>query len=120
MTAFPNHRNAVTISFVLSDQNIQRMRADSSLRILLYCASKADALPGQAFDVAFPPQLEVKVNEQEVKANFKGLKNKAGSTRPADITGFVTKQPNYTNRILVTYALTQKEGDKPSSKDLKV
>jgi E3 SUMO-protein ligase PIAS1 len=71
-------------------------------------------------DVAFPSQLEVKVNDQEVRANFKGLKNKPGSTRPADITAFVTKQTGFTNRILTTYALTQKVGDTPSPKDAQV
>ena len=96
------------------------MRADSSLRVLLYCASKAELTNGAQADVAFPQQIEVKVNDQEVRANFKGLKNKPGSTRPADITGFITKQPQFTNRILVTYALTQKVGDKPALIDAKV
>lgn len=105
---------------MLSPPNIQRIRDDSTLRILLYCAAKGDTPPGVQSDIAFPPQLEVKVNDQEVKANFKGLKNKAGSTRPADITGFVTKQPNFTNRVLVTYALTQKVGEKPAKEDAQV
>ena len=105
---------------MLSTQNIERMRADSSLRVLLYCAAKSDITAGVPFDVAFPSQLEVKVNDTEVRANFKGLKNKPGSTRPADITAFITKQPQYTNRILVTYALTQKVGETPSPKDSQV
>jgi E3 SUMO-protein ligase PIAS1 len=119
-TAYPNHRNQVTINFQLQQPNIDRLRDDSSLRILLYCAAKSDLANGQQSDVSFPSQLEVKVNDQEVRANFKGLKNKPGSTRPADITGFVTKQPGFQNRILTTYALTQKVGEKPSHKDAQV
>lgn len=88
--------------------------------MLLYCAAKGDLVNSNQSDIAFPPQLEVKVNDQEVRANYKGLKNKPGSTRPADITGFVTKQPQFTNRVLVTYALTQKVGEKPSPKDAQV
>lgn len=97
------------------------MRNDTSMRILLYCAAKNDTAAGIPADVSFPQQLEVKVNEQEVKANFKGLKNKPGSTRPADITGFVvTKQPHFNNRVLITYALTQKVSEKPTPQDAQV
>ncbi|KIW00711.1 hypothetical protein, variant [Verruconis gallopava] len=107
---YPNHRNQVYINFILSQHNIDRMRADSSLRVLLYCAAQPDDISSAIApqDISFPTQLEVKVNEQEVRANFKGVKNKPGSTRPADVTGFVTKQPQFTNRVQVTYALTQK------------
>jgi hypothetical protein len=60
-------------------------------------------------DIAFPSQIEVRVNGDEVKANFKGLKNKPGSTRPVDITNLLRITPaNYRNNLLITYALTQK------------
>jgi E3 SUMO-protein ligase PIAS1 len=109
------------MNIVLSPDNIRHMREDSSLRVLLYCAAKSDLSSGNGpTDVSFPSQLEVKVNGSEVRANFKGLKNKPGSTRPADITAFITKQPSYTNSILVTYALTQKVGEKPFPKDSQV
>jgi hypothetical protein len=62
-------------------------------------------------DIAFPGQVEVRINGDEVKANYKGLKNKPGSTRPADITEYVRKLPNYKNTVAVTYALTQKVSD---------
>lgn len=60
-------------------------------------------------DITFPSQIEVRVNQDEVKANYKGLKNKPGSTRPADITDLLRTSPaNYRNNISITYALTQK------------
>lgn len=65
-------------------------------------------MKGSYTDISFPQQLEIKVSGEEVKANFKGLKNKPGSTRPADITAFIKKQANYVNNIAVTYALTHK------------
>ena len=53
----------------------------------------------------------MRINGDEVKANYKGLKNKPGSTRPADITDFVRITPaNYRNNLVVTYALTHKAG----------
>jgi hypothetical protein len=64
-------------------------------------------------DIAFPSQIEVRVNGEEVKANYKGLKNKPGSTRPVDITNLTRITPaNYRNSLTVTYALTQKASPK--------
>lgn len=81
------------------------MFEDRKHQIMLYCA--ADPInTGSRIDVAFPHQLEVKVNGHEVKANFKGIKNKPGSTRPTNITDFVTK--GQTNFVTITYALTHK------------
>ena len=59
-------------------------------------------------DIAFPSQIEIKVNGAEVRANLRGLKNRPGSTGPADITDLIRKTPNYENSITVTYALTNK------------
>lgn len=51
----------------------------------------------------------MRVNGEEIKANYKGLKNKPGSTRPADITDSMRTSPaNYRNTVTITYALTQK------------
>jgi PINIT domain len=60
-------------------------------------------------DIAFPHQVELKCNDQEVKGNLRGLKNKQGSTRPADITSYLRKKvQNYPNVIEMVYALTTK------------
>lgn len=64
--------------------------------------------PYNPVDVAFPNQLEVKINDDDVKHNFKGLKNKVGTTKPADITDKCRLIANYNNQIAVTYALTTK------------
>ena len=88
-----------------------RLKQDSSLRLMLYSHVDNQLLPYAMHDVAFPGQFEVKVNSEEVKANYKGLKNKPGSTRPADITDYVRKSPaNYRNTVQITYALTANVG----------
>lgn len=83
------------------------MKVDPNLRIMLYGAT---ALIGgfAAVDVTFPNQIEVRVNGDEVRSNFKGLKNKPGTTKPADITDFVRKAPGYQNSVQIVYALTSK------------
>ncbi|KAL8896127.1 MAG: hypothetical protein Q9207_007862 [Kuettlingeria erythrocarpa] len=82
--------------------------ADSSIRVMIYCASEPISQLARV-DIAFPHQVEIKVNLDEVKANLRGLKNKAGSTRPPDITSLLRKRANYENSLSLTYALTHKK-----------
>ena len=84
------------------------LQTDPSLRVMVFCAADTGTPAFAQHDIAFPHQVELKVNLDEVKANLRGLKNKAGSTRPADITNFIRKKPGYNNVVVLTYALTQK------------
>lgn len=85
----------------------ERLAEDDTIRAMIYCA--ADAMsPFSRSDIEFPYQLEIKVNQDEVKANFRGLKNKPGTTRPADITTLLRQKAGYNNHLVITYALTKK------------
>ncbi|KAL9035327.1 MAG: hypothetical protein Q9214_006633 [Letrouitia sp. 1 TL-2023] len=75
---------------------------------MVYCAADPISHSSKT-DIAFPHQIEIKVNLDEVKANLRGLKNKPGSTRPADITDLLRKRANYENTLMVTYALTHRK-----------
>ena len=77
---------------------------------MVYCAGM-DQITGFTRDteIAFPHQVELRVNDTPVTGlNLRGLKNKPGSTRPADITKSLTLTANYRNQISMTYAMTQK------------
>ena len=113
-TASPSHRNTISRQLTLGEPQCARMKTDKSLRLLLFSALEQPLAPYSRLDIAFPSQIEVKINDEEVKANYKGLKNKPGSTRPADITEFVRfKVGNQRNSINITYALTQKASQQP-------
>ncbi len=100
-------RDQVDCKIVLRGDLADRLASDSSTRAMIYCAS--DPLsPFSKAEIAFPYQVEIKVNMDEVKANLRGLKNKPGSTRPADITDLLRKRAGYENTMTVTYALTHK------------
>ena len=75
---------------------------------MVFCAADNNMPPFTQSEIAFPHQVELKCNLDEVKANLRGLKNKPGSTRPADITPFIRKKAGYLNEVQMTYALTQK------------
>ncbi|KAK5166233.1 E3 SUMO-protein ligase pli1 [Saxophila tyrrhenica] len=102
----PQNRHTVKSSLTLRADLAQQCRSDPNLKIMMYCGLTKTMSPHSPADVAFPNQIEVKVNEQEVKANFKGLKNKTGSTKPADLTFLVRKYNGQPNGVSVTYALT--------------
>lgn len=107
--ASPSHRQNCSRNLILNDAICSRLKSDLTLRLLLFSAVEQPLAPYTRLDVAFPSQIEVRINGDEVKANYKGLKNKPGSTRPVDITSFVRTSPaNYRNNLVVTYALTQK------------
>lgn len=101
-------RDSVDCKVIFSPAVADRLQRDSTTRVMIYCAADTTLSPYTKVDIAFPHQVEIKVNLDEIKANLRGLKNKPGSTRPADITNLVRKRANYENSVVMTYALTHK------------
>ena len=82
---------------------------------MVFCAAE-NSNGSLKSEISFPHQVELKCNDQEVKSNLRGLKNKPGSTRPADITSFLKKKiPRYQNTVEMVYALTNKVIPSPHS-----
>lgn len=105
----PQNRHTVNVTVILNQQTCDRLKADPSLRLMLYCSTSSNLNMYTPYvEIAFPNQLEVRVNGDEIKSNFKGLKNKPGTTKPADITDYLRKASDYKNMMNVTYALTSK------------
>lgn len=104
----PQNRHTVRAEIRLDESQARQLKDDPNMRLMMYCGQNTGINPYAAIDIAFPNQIEVKVNNEDVKSNFKGLKNQAGSTKPADITNYVRKLAGYANQISVCYALTQR------------
>lgn len=100
------HKNSKEIYIRSQDSvNISRCVTDRNYRVLVFCAADNTGIQ----DVAFPSQAEIRVNDDEVKANLRGIKNKPGTTRPVDITSMLRlKVPTYRNKVTFRYALTHK------------
>jgi E3 SUMO-protein ligase PIAS1 len=103
-----NTRDTVKVSVTLTGDVVEQLHNDHNCKVMAFCAADSNLPPFAHSDIAFPHQVELKCNLDEVKANLRGLKNKAGSTRPADITSLLKKKANYVNELQMTYALTQK------------
>ena len=103
-----NTRDNMEIDVTLGPAVADRLQKDQTMRVMVYCAGDTGLSPYTLSDVAFPHQVELKCNLDEIKANLRGLKNKPGSTRPADITQLIRKKAGYPNKVTVTWALTTK------------
>ncbi|KAK4548487.1 hypothetical protein LTR36_009397 [Oleoguttula mirabilis] len=105
----PQNRHTAKTTIKLTPEQCQLI-ANEDMRLLMYCGLAQGMSLYHPVDIAFPNQVEVKINNDDLKANFKGLKNKPGSTKPADITTkFRTRPPGYDNQVTITYALTTKK-----------
>ncbi|KAJ5302048.1 hypothetical protein N7508_006911 [Penicillium antarcticum] len=103
-------RDSVELKVMLSQRTAQKLQMDTNARVMVYCAADSGLTQYTKSDIAFPHQVELKANLDEVKANLRGLKNRPGTTQPADVTNYIRKKPDYPNNIVMTYALTQKVG----------
>ena len=76
---------------------------------MVFCATEGFQPFSRESEIAFPHNVELKCNQDEWKGNLRGLKNRPGSTKPADITHLIRKKPaNYPNTVEMVYALTTK------------
>lgn len=107
-------RDTARVALILPPDVSERLQRDENLRVMVFCAAENPTGTLRS-EIAFPHQVELKCNDQDIKANLRGLKNKPGSTRPADITSFLKKKiPRYQNNIEMVYALTTKVNPFPS------
>ena len=100
-------RDTIECKINLKVDAAEKLNKDPALKVMVYCASEPIS-PFTKVDIAFPHSVDIRVNLDEVKANLRGLKNKPGSTRPADITSLLRKRAGYDNNMSVIYALTNK------------
>lgn len=102
-------KSVSTTNLILTEHNSERLRNEKDLAIMLYATPDPALSPYNAMvDIAFPQHLEVRINGDEIKANYKGLKGKPGTTRPVDITRAIRNLPNYKNAIHIMWAYTDK------------
>lgn len=104
-----HQRHSIITRVRLKSAVVEKLKPEgSNYRVMLYCAADDPLRQYTRLEVAFPRDVELKVNQDVVKANFRGLKNKPGSTRPVDITSHLRKLENYENTVTFAYALTDK------------
>ncbi|KIW47067.1 hypothetical protein, variant 1 [Exophiala oligosperma] len=103
-------RDTARLTITLGQQVASQLETDSSYRVMVFCAGEGFTPFSRESEIAFPHNVELKCNSDEIKVNLRGLKNRPGSTKPADVTDFIRKKPpNYPNSVEMIYALTTKK-----------
>lgn len=100
-------RDTARVTIDIDADLAQELQVNSLCRVYVFCAVSRYDAARNSVDIAFPGHSELKINNHEIRANLKGLKNKPGSTRPADITPFLGKKNSPRNVLEFVYALTK-------------
>ncbi|KAG0667914.1 SUMO ligase siz1 [Maudiozyma exigua] len=103
-----NGRGTCTIRFQLDQKDFEALTTDKHKRLYLLCGAVNVLGTRGTETIQFPSPNELQMNSRVVKANLKGIKNKKGTTKPADITGYLTKNNNM-NTFQFIYAFTTTE-----------
>lgn len=99
-------RATVHANVSLAAHQVERLRdSGRSWKVMAYCCYEQDPSPK---DIAFPAQVELRCNTHNYSGNLRGIKKKAGTTKPADLTPFCTKSIGYNNQVSISYAGTDK------------
>ncbi|KAF9159375.1 SUMO ligase siz1 [Actinomortierella ambigua] len=99
----------VILQFTTTPTLAARLKADPELQVMIFCGW-ADTPPGQQILMEFPSVCEVKVNQRNLEANLRGMKNKPGTVAPGNITRLCRLEPTGFNRIDFVYVNTTKLG----------
>ncbi|KAK9320233.1 PINIT domain-containing protein [Lipomyces orientalis] len=102
--AIPEHRSSFTMSFRFTQSQLDKMK-DSTYRVYLLSALSEDAY--RQATIQFPQSMEIRVNGKVVQVNLRGLKNKPGTAKPADLTDYMAKDTMTRNVVEVVYAYTR-------------
>ncbi|KAK9250300.1 PINIT domain-containing protein [Lipomyces tetrasporus] len=102
--AIPEHRSSFNMSFRFTQSQLDKMK-DSTYRVYLLSALSEDAY--RQATIQFPQSMEIRVNGKVVQVNLRGLKNKPGTAKPADLTDYMAKDTMTRNVVEVVYAYTR-------------
>ncbi|KAG8838610.1 SUMO ligase siz1 [Serendipita sp. 400] len=114
-------RRTARFNFYLNHEQWRKLHEDrAKYQLRLYCTTSQYYIPtSTAFrntpcPIEFPPTCEVRINNQVLSANFRGIKKKAGTAPPADITQLVRPASGQGNQVEMIYVnSSQPNSNKP-------
>lgn len=99
------HRGTCNIEFVLNPQEQQLLAGGYQLMLFSGVYNEKEA--SKPVHIRFPLPMELYFNKTQVTLNFRGIKNREGTARPANLTDLV-RQPPMNNALEVVYAFQTK------------
>ncbi|AAS50487.1 AAR121Wp [Eremothecium gossypii ATCC 10895] len=104
MAAKSPGRGTCNMKFRLSETESKFILDSKDTKLLLFCGPVSQ---GNRVHIQFPHPNEIKLNDNMIKDNVRGLKNKIGTAKPADLTPFV--KHNAENYLQLVYAFTKED-----------
>lgn len=103
-----NVRGVATISFKFSAEEAKMVRENSKIKLFFFCGVNEPLTTHTEVSLQFPYPNEIKFNGNLIKDNVRGLKNKIGTAKPADLTPYINWPPR-TNMLQLAYASKKEE-----------
>lgn len=97
-------RETCLMRFRLNETEKGLLNSSPDTRIFLLCGPISQ---GNRVHIEFPQPNEIKLNDTLIKDNVRGLKNKVGTAKPADLTKFVNIDSE--NYLQLVYAFTKED-----------
>ncbi|AMD22509.1 HHL261Cp [Eremothecium sinecaudum] len=97
-------RGTCMFTFRLNEAEKKLLQDSPDTRLYLFCGAISH---GNRVHVQFPHPNEIKLNDNLIKDNVRGLKNKVGTAKPADLTKFVRHDKD--NYLQLVYAFTKED-----------
>lgn len=101
-------RGACVAKFKLSKAEWAMLESDKRYKLYLLCGVYGSTPSTTGEYIQFPHPNEIRFNNVQVKDNVRGLKNKIGTAKPADLTPYLKPSPQQ-NVLEVVYAFTKSE-----------
>lgn len=102
------NRGKQQLRFLIDDDGFQLLKDDETCRVFLFCYEVKYAQDYAIRPIEFPFLNEIMINGHKVTDNVRGIKNKPGTAKPADLTKFLKKSPSVLNVLDIIYAQTTK------------
>ncbi|CCH58473.1 hypothetical protein TBLA_0A06810 [Henningerozyma blattae CBS 6284] len=100
------NRGVTNFKFKFEQADWNLLSSNKSIQLFLFCGV-INTLGSQGNEyIQFPHPNEIKVNNVQIKENVRGIKNKVGTAKPANLTKYLKAYPAV-NSVEVVYAFTK-------------
>lgn len=103
-----NVRGSCVARFKFTKADWTLLESDQKYKVYLFCGMVNTTGFESNQPIQFPYPNEIKINNVQIKDNVRGLKNKPGTAKPADLTPYL-RPPSQQNLLEIVYAFTKSE-----------
>lgn len=103
-----NVRGVCSCKFKFTKAEWNLLESDKKYKLYLFCGAANSTGSIGNEPIQFPHPNEIRFNDTQIKDNVRGLKNKLGTAKPADLTPYL-RPLSQQNVLEIVYAFTKNE-----------